>query len=163
MFPPLLSEFDNEMAVTRRLIERAPQAAFAWTPHERSRTLGALVTHLAQIPHWGNAIITRDEYDLVLDAEGRGVEYDTPGLALLAFDGHVKTVRRGLAETTDAILRSPWMLKKNGHVVMSMPRLAALRSFLINHTIHHRGQLSVYLRLQNVSLPPIYGPTADES
>lgn len=158
----LLPEFDNEMAVTRRVLERAPVAAFAWRPHEKSWTLGALCTHISQIPHWGVAILARDGYDTVRDAGARPTEKTTVAEVLETFDGFVSDARARLVATSDAELMSPWALTRDGDVVMSLPRIAAFKSFTISHLIHHRGQLSVYLRLQNVPLPPIYGPTADE-
>jgi uncharacterized damage-inducible protein DinB len=134
-----------------------------WRPHERSFTLAALATHLALLPRWGRAILDGDGYDLA-ESEGR----TAPALAsraevLQAFDGHVRDVRERLRTTVDAALGAPWCLRRNGRVVMSMPRCAALRRYLLDHAIHHRGQLTVYLRLQNVPLPPIYGPSADET
>ena len=158
----LLPEFDHEMAVTRRLLERAPDDAFSWKPHERSMSLGGLATHLAQIPHWGSSILARDGYDLVKDHAGSAEPSATRAEALDAFDRHVGEARRALTDLSDAALAAPWSLKRNGQVLLTMPRTAALRRFLLNHVVHHRGQLSVYLRMQNVPLPPIYGPTADE-
>ncbi len=159
----LLPEFDQEMAVTRRMLERAPESAFSWKPHERSMTLGGLATHLAQIPRWGDSILARESYDFAVDSTGPTVEQKTTAEVLRIFDVHVSQVRRHLLEKSDAELAAPWSLKRNGQVLMTMPRGTAVRRFLLNHAIHHRGQLSVYLRLQNVPLPPIYGPTADES
>jgi uncharacterized damage-inducible protein DinB len=158
----LLAEFDHEMAVTRRLLERLPDGKFDWRPHEKSFTLGGLATHLAQIPHWGNAILDQEAYDL---AESDGTRADaahTRAEVLETFDEHVTTLRRSLESKSDAELTAPWALKQRGRVLMSLPRIAALRSFVVHHVIHHRGQLTVYLRLRDVPLPPIYGPTADE-
>lgn len=159
----LLPEFDHEMAVTRTLLDRLPDAAFDWRPHERSFTLGGLATHLAQLPHWGTAILDRDAHDLG-DGEGqRPIARATRAQVLELFDAHVREVRDRLTATTDAELAAPWTLRRGGHTIMSMPRYTAFRRFLIDHVIHHRGQLTVYLRLQNVPLPPIYGPSADET
>lgn len=159
----VLPEFDNEMAATRRVLERAPVAAFSWRPHDKSWTLGGLCTHIAQIPHWGVAILDHDYYDLVKHAGPPAAEKTTVDDVLSTFDGYVAEVRARLLKTEDVELSVPWQLKKNGAMVMSLPRLAAFRSFMLSHLVHHRGQLTVYLRLQNVSLPPIYGPSADES
>lgn len=158
----LLPEFDNEMAVTRRVLERAPEAAFSWQPHQKSWTLGGLCTHIAQIPHWGVAILAHAGYDTVLDAGERAAEKTSLADVLSTFDAFVKDARTRLAATTDPELMVPWALKRDGDVLMSMPRLSAFKTFAINHLVHHRGQLSVYLRLRDVPLPPIYGPTADE-
>ena len=125
-------------------------------------SLGGLATHLAQIPHWGTSILDRDGYDLVNDATAHAVEKRTRAEVLETFDRHRAEVRRALVNQSDAELMAPWALKRGGQTIMSLPRLGALRRFLLNHLVHHRGQLSVYLRLQNVPLPPLYGPTADE-
>lgn len=159
----LLPEFDQEAAVTRRLLERVPDEAFAWQPHERSMSLGRLATHLAELVRWGNSILDKDSYDLVLPDRGeRGHVEPSRVEVLQLFDRHVAEVRRNLAGRSDAELFAPWALRSGGRTVMTMPKVAALRRFLLNHLVHHRGQLSVYLRLQNVPLPPIYGPSADE-
>ena len=159
----VLPEFDSEMAVTRRVLERAPAASFAWRPHEKSMTLGGLCTHIARIPQWGVAILAYDGFDMVRDAGERQVEKTTVVDLLNTFDSLVKDARTRLSASTDPELLAQWSLKRNGEVLMSMPRMASFKSFAINHLIHHRGQLSVYLRLLNVPLPPIYGPSADES
>jgi len=157
----LLAEFDHELAVTRHLLERCP-ASFEWTPHERSFSLGGLATHLARLPSWGEWILAKDGYDLVLDHQPRGTAFHDLAEVLETFDRHVTQVRDHLTTLSDAELAAPWSLRKNGDAVMTMPRFSAFKSFVVNHTIHHRGQLTVYLRLLNVPLPAIYGPTADE-
>lgn len=157
----LLPSFDDEMTLTRQLLERVPEEAFGWRPHEKSFHLGGLATHLAQIPHWGMAILERDSYDLAEPGRGRAAEQVTRAGVLEVFDRHVAEVRRGLVERADAELAATWSLRHGARVVMSLPKFAALERFLLHHTIHHRGQMTVYLRLQNVPLPPLYGPTAD--
>ena len=156
-----LVEFDHEMAATRRLLERIPEEAFGWTPHERSVSLGGLATHVAQLPHWGTQILDRDVYDLAT-ATGHKPAEASLAAVLGVFDANVAEVRRALLQRTDAELHAPWTLAKAGRTVLSMPRIAALHRFLLHHVIHHRGQMTVYLRLRNVPLPPLYGPTADE-
>jgi uncharacterized damage-inducible protein DinB len=158
----LLPDFDHEMAVTRRLLERLPDEKFDWRPHEKSFTLGGLATHLAQIPYWGQAILDKEAYDLSDSDKNRAAARRTQAEVLDTFDQHVADVRRRLERQSDAELHAPWALKQRGQVLMSLPRAAAIRSFVMHHMIHHRGQLTVYLRLQGVPLPPIYGPTADE-
>jgi uncharacterized damage-inducible protein DinB len=155
-----LPDFDHEMAVTRRVLERVPDALLAWKPHEKSFALGGLAAHIAQIPHWGEAILDRDSYDVAQPS--RPPAASTQIAVLEAFDRHVTAVRRRLLERSEAELLAPWTLKRGAQTLMLMPRIVALRSFLIHHIIHHRGQLTVYLRLQNVPLPPLYGSTADE-
>ena len=158
----LLPDFDHEMAVTRRVLERVPDHALAWRPHEKSFDLGGLAFHLAVIPRWGRAILQRESYDL---NESMGRRPDGPAsraMILETFDRHVAEVRRELVERSDAELMAPWKLLRDGQLLMSLPRIAAFRSFLIHHAIHHRGQMTVYLRMQGVPIPPIYGATADE-
>jgi uncharacterized damage-inducible protein DinB len=158
----LLPEFDQEMAVTRRLLERCPPAAFEWAPHPKSFTLAALATHLTRLPRWGERILTRPDYDLVNDGAAQAPALATLSEVLEAFDLAAAAVRVLLTTLSDAELTAPWQLKRKGEVLLTVPRVAAFKSFVINHLIHHRGQLSVYLRLQDVPLPPMYGPTADE-
>ncbi|MEO6221801.1 MAG: DinB family protein [Vicinamibacterales bacterium] len=159
--PVLLAEFDHEMAVTRRLLERCP-AQFNWTPHQRSYTLGGLATHLARLPRWGEWILAKDGYDMVLDHAPQAPPHDALADVLHTFDQSTDLVRGHLTSLSDAELTAPWALRKNGVAMMTLPRMSAFKTFVVNHTIHHRGQLSVYLRLLDVPLPAIYGPTADE-
>lgn len=157
----LLAEFDQEMAATRRVLERVPEAAFAWKPHEKSCSLGGLATHLSQLPHWGRQILDQECYDLG-SASGQTAETQTVADILETFDRHVAEVRRPLTERPEQELLQPWALTRGAQTILSMPKISALRRFLLHHVIHHRGQLTVYLRLQGVPIPPIYGPTADE-
>jgi uncharacterized damage-inducible protein DinB len=159
----LLPEFDHEMAVTRRLLERVPEADLAWKPHDRSMSLGGLATHLSHIPHWTDAITQQTEVDMASIPQDRTpkVPADRAGL-LEMFDRNVAAARARLAAMSDGEYLAMWTFKKAGQIVFSMPRIAALRGFLMNHSVHHRGQLSVYLRLRNVPLPAMYGPSADE-
>jgi uncharacterized damage-inducible protein DinB len=159
----LLPEFDREMAVTRRLLERLPDDQFRWQPHPKSMTLGRLAEHLAELPHWASATITQDGIDM---AAGRPDGYAPPTTreAVLAmFDANVARARAVLTGRSDAELLAPWSLQKAGQTIFTMPKVAVLRSFVFSHMIHHRGQLSVYLRLHDVPLPSIYGPSADEA
>jgi uncharacterized damage-inducible protein DinB len=159
----LLPEFDHEMATTRRILERVPEAEFSWKPHEKSMTLGQLAGHVANLPFWCSTTLQTTELDL--DSLGEQVTLAPPvsrGALLQDFDERVKTARAAMAQATDTEMLAVWTLKKSGHEIFSMPRVSAVRSFVMNHLIHHRGQLSVYLRLKDVPLPPIYGPTADE-
>lgn len=158
----LLPEFDHEMGTTRRLLERTPEAEFAWKPHDKSFSLGQLAGHIANIPHWCDAILQNTVFDVATANDTRPKSPQSIASLLEQFDKTVATARAGLASTGDAEMLTPWTFKNGGHVVFTMPRIAAIRSFIMNHLIHHRGQLSVYLRLKNVPLPAIYGPTADE-
>lgn len=161
LIDPILAELAHEGATTRRLLERLPQDRLGWQPHQKSMTLGRLATHIAEIPGWVGSIVEKDEFDL--GASG----YVPPTLGSVAeiiamFDKSVATAAETLKRQSNDQLLAKWRFKKNGQLLMEMPRLGMIRSFLMNHLIHHRGQLSVYLRLQNVPLPSIYGPTADE-
>lgn len=160
----LLPEFDREMTVTRRLLERVPDGQFDWKPHERCMLLGRLAEHLADMPGWIVETITKDQSDANTGAPPEGHRPPrTRDEVLALFDTNVKNGRAALAGRTDAELMAPWTLKIQGKVLFTMPKATALRSFVMNHLIHHRGQLSVYLRLQNISLPSMYGPSGDES
>ena len=159
----LLPEFDHEMATTRRLLERVPEAEFAWKPHDKSMALGQLAGHIANLPQWCSATLDSTVFDLDSMPPDRRPQLPESRAALIAeFDGKVTRAREQLARTTDPELMTPWTLKKGGHEIFTLPRVSAIRSFVMNHLIHHRGQLSVYLRLRDVPVPPIYGPTADE-
>ncbi len=158
----LLPEFDQETTVTRRLLARCPPDAFAWAPHPKSFTLGALATHLTRVPRWGSRILTASAHDLVTDHAPAAPPFGTPEDVLTAFDDAVATTRRCLAGLSDAELLAPWSLTRNGDVLFTAPRVQAFKLYMLNHLIHHRGQLSVYLRLRDVAVPPMYGPTADE-
>jgi len=156
----LLPEFDHETTMTRVVLERLPEPAFEWRPHPKSYTLGALATHLAQIPHWGTSILTHDFYDLAASTTREPLA--SLSAVLETFDRHVTEVRGALVGMTDGQLLQPWALRKADKVVLSIPRVSALRGFVVRHLVHHRGQMTVYLRMNGVPLPPLYGPTADE-
>jgi uncharacterized damage-inducible protein DinB len=156
----LLSEYDHEMATTRRLLERLPDDRLSWKPHDKSMSMAGLATHLANLPSWGLTIMTESFFDLAsapLPLAERGSRTEI----LSSFDDITKRTRT-VMDKTDAEYMAMWSLKRGGQEMFSLPRAAAFRSFVMNHMIHHRGQLSVYLRLNDVPVPPIYGPTADE-
>jgi uncharacterized damage-inducible protein DinB len=159
----ILPEFDHETATTRMLLERVPQDKAEWKPHERSRALGPLAMHIANILKWGLITLERTEFD-TNPPDGSRVEIpqfqSTSGL-LASYDANVASARSLLARTTDAEFMVQWTLKSGGRTLFSMPRVAVYRSLVLNHAVHHRGQLSVYLRLLEVPIPNLYGPTAD--
>lgn len=156
----LLIDFDQEMAATRELLARLPESALGWKPHDQSFSLGDLAAHLAEVPCWGRQILDTDADELKV-ASTAVAETLTRATILDTFDRHVAAVRHDLLTRSDAELTAPWTLCENGRMLLILPRLAAVRRFLLHHVIHHRGQLSVYLRLQNVALPPLYGTTAE--
>jgi len=158
----LLAEFDHEMGSTRRLLERVPEAQLGWKPHEKSSSLGDLSGHIASLSTWMDRILESAEFDLASATELRPPSPASRDEVLHRLDANAKSARAKLAEQTDASLLASWTLRDGGREVFTMPRSSVLRSFVFNHLIHHRGQLTVYLRLQNVPLPSLYGPTADE-
>jgi uncharacterized damage-inducible protein DinB len=156
----LLIDFDQEMAATRELLARLPESALGWKPHDQSFSLGDLAAHLADVPCWGRQILETDGDELKVTTTAAN-ETLTRATILAAFDRHVAAVRHDLLTRSDAELTAPWTLREHGRPLLILPRQAAMRRFLLHHVIHHRGQLSVYLRLQNVALPPLYGTTAE--
>jgi uncharacterized damage-inducible protein DinB len=156
----LLPEFDHEMATCRTVIERVPEAKFSYKPHEKSMTMGALASHIADMPTWAVVGITQDSIDM---AGGfKPFQAASSAELLAAFDKNVVSARSAIDGASDETLMQNWSLKNGDTTLMSMPKIAVVRSFVLNHVIHHRGQLSVYLRLNNVAVPSIYGPSADE-
>jgi uncharacterized damage-inducible protein DinB len=161
MVEALIPELDHEMTVTRKVLERLPEDKFEWRPHPKSMTLGALAQHVVNLPQWGAMTLAQSELDL-------GGQQPSPALTsradlLAAFDQRVKETRALLADRSDAELMVPWTLKSNGHTIFSMPKAAVWRGFVVSHLIHHRAQLAVYLRLNDLPVPSMYGPSADES
>ena len=161
----LMSEFDREMAITRRLIERFPDGHASWTPHPKSMPLGRLASHVAQLSGWIPQILETDELDFmpVGGPAWQPLILDTRIAILELLDRGTADSHQALARAEDARLMEPWKLLAAGRVLFEGPRVGALRGLVISHIIHHRGQLSVYLRLLDVPLPGIYGPSADES
>lgn len=156
----LLPEFDHEMANTRKSLERVPEDKLSFKPHAKSMTLGALVTHLATINHWTEAIVGTETFDAA-DAPPTP-ELKSRSEILAAFDKNAATARKLIAASSDADLLKPWAFFYKGQNIFTQPRIGVLRGFIMNHTIHHRAQLGVYLRLNDVPVPSIYGPSADE-
>jgi uncharacterized damage-inducible protein DinB len=161
----LLPEFDNEIAGTRKTLERVPYEKFDWKPHEKSTAMGGLATHLSNIPTW--AVLTVDQDSLDLAPGGKPMPPpETPKSQadlLATFDANAAKARAAIAGASDAELFKPWTLMRNGNTLLTLPKIAVLRSFVMNHLIHHRAQLGVYLRLNDIPVPSIYGPSADES
>ena len=160
----LLPEFDNEMKNTRKTLERVPDEKFDWKPHDKSFPMGGLATHLANLPSWGSLTLSSESFDVA--PEGKPVK--TPELnstreVLQKFDENAAATRAAIVAASDEDLFKPWSLQSNGKTLMTMPKIAVLRGFVMNHMIHHRAQLGVYLRLNDIPVPSIYGPSADES
>lgn len=160
----LLPEFDHEMANTRKVLERVPSAKFSWKPHPKSFEFGALAAHIANMPDWAGLTMQSDSFDY---APPGAQPYQTPKFSstdqlVAAFDKSVAEARAALVAADDAKLLAPWTLMAGGKTIMTMPRVAVIRSFVMNHTIHHRAQLGVYLRLNDIPVPALYGGSADE-
>lgn len=157
-----LPQFDAEMATTRRVLERIPEDKLTWKPHKKSMSLGTLAGHIAQLPGLGLAIVLQEKLDA-----GAGprtpTEVSSRQQALQMLDENVAKTRAAIASASDADIGKEWSLEARGKTFFKLPRIAALRGFMLHHLIHHRGQLSVYLRLNDVPVPMIYGPSADES
>ncbi len=160
----LLPEFDQEMANTRKTLERVPEGKGDWKPHAKSMTLAGLSAHLANMADWAGLTLQSDSFDY---APPGAPPYETPKFAtnkdlLAAFDKSVAEARAALVAADDSKMLGPWTLMAGGNTIMTMPRVAVIRSFVMNHSIHHRAQLGVYLRLNDIPVPGMYGPTADE-
>jgi uncharacterized damage-inducible protein DinB len=156
----VLAEYDHEMAAARKLLERLPDDKLTWQPHGKSRSLGALATHIGHIADWSQAILNDNACEL--DTATLHIEAWKSRKEILAeFDAGALRAR-ALLDKSDAELSSVWSLTRGGREVFSMPRIAAFRTFVLYHLVHHRGQLSVYLRLIDVPVPAVYGPSADE-
>lgn len=154
-------DLEHEIAQTRRLLERVPEARFDWRPHEKSGTLGELATHVADLFAWGAAIVTHDTYDFAATPPPQGAAAGQAAL-LARFDRNAGRLRDALEALDEGRLAHTWELRRGDQVLLAMPRLLAIRSMVLSHIVHHRGQLSVYLRLTGTPVPGLYGPSADE-
>ena len=160
----LLPEFDQEMANTRKTLERVPDDKLGWKPHAKSFTMGALASHLATISMWGRETMLKDSVDV---APQGGPPPQEPVAAsrkelLETFDKHTAEARAAIAGASDEHFMQPWSLLAGGKTLFTIPRIVCMRSYVMNHAIHHRAQLGVYLRLNDIPVPSIYGPSADE-
>ncbi len=157
-----LGEFDHEMSNTRKVLERVPTDKLAWKPHAKSMTMGRLASHIAEMPIWVLRALGAPEYDF---AVGGTLRHDIPSTREIveAFDKNLADAREAIAGAGDDALREKWTLRRGDRVAFTLPRIAVLRALVLNHVIHHRGQLTVYLRLNDAPVPALYGPSADES
>jgi uncharacterized damage-inducible protein DinB len=156
----ILPEFEQEMANTRKVLERVPDDKFAWKAHPKSNTIGWNANHLAEIPGWVEGTLTQPSWEI----EG----YEPPKLTnrqavLDLFDRNVAAARKAIAAARDEEMDKPWSLVHKGQPLFTMPRSAVIRSFVLNHAIHHRAILCVYLRLNDVPVPGLYGPSGDDT
>jgi uncharacterized damage-inducible protein DinB len=154
------------MANTRKVLERCPEDKFGWKPHPKSFSMAALATHIANMTGWAVDIIEKDSFDIAPPDKNVSAAIQEPVTSqkelLALFDKNVSAARAALAGASDEHLAKTWSLLGGGQTILSMPRMVCIRSFVMNHTIHHRAQLGVYLRLNDVPVPAIYGPSADE-
>lgn len=156
----LYPELDRELENTRRLLERFPDAHARWQPHQKSKSLEALATHIAALPLHGARLIETDELDVA--TRPAQPARSTAGDLLVLFDQAVVALKAALPKATLELLDRPWTLRAGPRVLISAPRRVLLRDMLINHIVHHRAQLGVYYRLLDVPVPATYGPSADE-
>ncbi|MEP7232031.1 MAG: DinB family protein [Ginsengibacter sp.] len=157
----LLTELKHEASGTRKMIERVPTDHFSWKPHEKSMTLGRLATHIAELSSWVVNILQADEFDLAGSSFKPEGKENTEAI-LQVFDARLADAIAALEYATDDKMNALWTLRQGDHIIFQLPCKVALRNMAFNHLYHHRGQLSVYLRLLQVPLPGMYGPTADE-
>lgn len=160
----LLAEFQHEAATTRKLLERVPMDKLEWQPHPKSMTLRRLAGHVAEVNLWAVQTLTADEFDTSRPDAKKffAPEFKSSSELLEFFDKGVKDTIAALINTDDDAFGRPWSLKSGGHTAFTLPKAMVMRSFVMNHMIHHRAQLGVYLRLLDVPVPSMYGPSADE-
>lgn len=156
----ILPEFDNEMASTRKMLERVPDDKLDYKPDPKSMTLGRLASHVAEIVGWAISVFRDDEY--VIMPDHKAFDTKSPTELLETFEKNMKDARAALADAPDSGMMHKWALRFGDQEILAMPRAAVYRSMIMNHIIHHRAQLSVYFRLVGVPVPGMYGPSADE-
>ncbi|HEV7331115.1 MAG TPA: DinB family protein [Flavisolibacter sp.] len=157
----LIPEFKYEAVSTRKMLERVPFDKADWKPHQKSFTLARLATHVAEIPHWMTVTLTTEELDFAKGDYQRFTPASKDEL-MMFFEKSYQEALKNLEAASDETLNGNWTLLNGDHVIFTMTRISTLRSFVMNHFIHHRGQLSVYLRLLDVPVPGMYGPSADD-
>lgn len=157
----LLAELQHELATTRTCLERVPTETFDWKPHEKSFSMGKLTSHIAEMCNWLKTTLETDELDFST-GEYTPFEANSSEELLQFFDAGVATATESLKNISDEELFKHWKMRNGDEVYFDMPRIQVLRGFIFSHMIHHRGQLSVYLRLNDIPVPSIYGPSADE-
>jgi uncharacterized damage-inducible protein DinB len=162
MSASILAELEHEAAITRKLLERAPEDRFDWKPHEKSMTLGRLVSHCAETLKWMDVVVNQDVFEMD-PATYTPFQAGSRSELLEAFDSNFESAKEVIRDQSDENLLANWQMKTGDTVTLEMPRIGVIRGFVLNHLVHHRGQLSVYLRLNDVPVPSIYGPSADEA
>ncbi|MGH9773929.1 MAG: DinB family protein [Candidatus Acidiferrales bacterium] len=160
----LLPEFDHEIANTRKTLERVPENKFTWKPHPKSGSMIWLAGHIANLAGWAKETINLDSLDIAPPGQPPVTQPEpkTRKELLELFERNAAAGRAAIAGVSDERLMKPWSLLAGGKNILTLPRVAVLRGFVMNHLIHHRAQLCVYLRLNDVPVPALYGPSADE-
>jgi uncharacterized damage-inducible protein DinB len=156
-----VAEMEHEARVARQVLERVPEDKFNWKPHEKSMSFGKLASHVAEMFAWTPPTLTQDELDFA-KMDYKPFEPATNAQLLEFFDKNIAEAIETLKNTSDEQFMENWTMRNGETVYFTMPKVAVMRSFIMNHIIHHRGQLSVYLRLNDIPVPSIYGPSADE-
>jgi len=156
-----IAELKHEAASTKRILERVPEGKFDWRPHPKSMSLGRLAAHVAELPGFLNSILTVDEFDFAR-GDYKPSPASTPQELMNVFEQKLDEVVQTLQNTTDERMQASFTLRSGDHVLATLPRVVAIRSMALNHIIHHRGQIAVYLRLLDIPVPGMYGPSADE-
>ncbi len=157
----LTAELKHESTNTKKILERVPTDKLAWKPHEKSMSLGRLATHIAELPVWIERSVNADEFNFATAVFNFTSKEDTDEILQL-FEEHLSSAIKILETATDENLNSVWTAKRGEQIIYSMPKKVVIRNFTLNHIYHHRGQLTVFLRLLNISVPGMYGPSADE-
>jgi uncharacterized damage-inducible protein DinB len=156
-----IAELKHEAASTKKILERVPEGKFDWKPHQKSMTLGRLASHVAELPGFLNSILTMDEFDFAKGHYKSSIA-NTPVDLMNVFQQKLDEVVQTLQDTSDEKMHANFTLRSGDHVIATVPRMVAIRSMAMNHLIHHRGQIAVYLRLLDIPVPGLYGPSADE-
>ncbi len=159
---PLIAELQQEAARTRKMLERVPEESFLWKPHDKSMSLATLAHHIAEIPEWVNVSVETDELDFA-GQKYQPKEATTTAALVKLFDENIAKAVDCLKNASDEKLSGKWTMRNGEQIFFTMPKTEVVRLFVLSHSIHHRGQLSVFLRMLDVPLPGIYGPTADEN
>jgi uncharacterized damage-inducible protein DinB len=155
----LLPEFDQEMASTRKIVDCVPEDKFAWKPHTKSMTLGRLASHVSELAGWAVLVVNQDKLELTPGQKPFSAA--TKAELIGALDKNIADARAAIAGASDEHLGKTWSFIYGGHTVFALPRATVLRNMVMSHMIHHRGQLSVFLRLNDIPIPGMYGPSAD--
>jgi uncharacterized damage-inducible protein DinB len=160
----LLPEFDAEMASTRKVLTAVPEDKFGWRPHAKSFTMRALAGHVAELSSWTSEVLRRERFDVTGENQPENTNFKPAGTQqmLERFEEWSARARADLVAATDDAMQQEWVMTWDGYEIVRMPRYQAIRKWSLNHMVHHRGQLGVYLRLNDVKVPGVYGPSADE-